>query len=189
MRWRVFLLALAAAAVHAENLQPRPLPATPIYTLDGKKIQPKTDYRGKVVLVFMFSTQCPHCQETAQWLSRVQKDLGPQGVQIIGVAFDEDAKIQLPAFIARYRPTYPTGYMDIYEGLKYAVIPEGARPTVPFFLFVDRTGIIRAQFTGADELLTKNSERATRGFLAQMLKNARPVGRAPDQTKSLPPSK
>ena len=41
--------------------------------------------KGKVVVIQFLFTWCPHCQATAQWLSKMKAELGPKGLEVIGV--------------------------------------------------------------------------------------------------------
>ena len=58
---------------------------------------------------------------------------------------------ELPAFISQYKPTFPVGTADPTAALQYLEWPPGKRPLVPLMVFVDRQGIIRSEYSGADE--------------------------------------
>ena len=57
-------------------------------------------------------------------------------------------------FIKIYKPNFPVGLVDPYFVLNYAQITPGMRPTVPIMFFIDRKGIIRAQYFGTDAFFT-----------------------------------
>src|SRR5580658_2006372 len=88
---RMFVCAFAAlftlTVAHAR--EPRLAAQIPIPLPDGKKITLQ-QYRGKVVLLAIFSTMCPDCIDNIEMLNRVQKELGPKGFQAIGGVGDED---------------------------------------------------------------------------------------------------
>ena len=58
---------------------------------------------------------------------------------------------ELPAFISQYKPTFPVGTADPTAALQYLDWPAGKRPLVPLMVFVDRQGIIRSEYSGADQ--------------------------------------
>jgi cytochrome oxidase Cu insertion factor (SCO1/SenC/PrrC family) len=86
----VVLSVCLSVAAFATPPVPRPASALRIVDSSGKPLQ-LTDYRGKVVLVQFLYTTCSHCQATARMLSKLQKELGSQGLQVLGVAFNPEA--------------------------------------------------------------------------------------------------
>src|SRR5260370_26902809 len=56
----------------------------------------------------------------------------------------------VPDFIKTYNPPFPVGTAGGLNALEYLQWPPNQRPLVPFMVFIDRKGMIRAQFTGAD---------------------------------------
>jgi hypothetical protein len=56
----------------------------------------------------------------------------------------------IPGFIAQYKPPFPVGTTDAGAALQYLEWPQDKRPLVPLMVFVDRQGIIRAEYSGAD---------------------------------------
>lgn len=49
------------------------------------------EWRGKVVLVNFWATWCPPCVEEMPSLEGLHRELGPQGLVVLGVSVDEDA--------------------------------------------------------------------------------------------------
>jgi peroxiredoxin len=174
MSRRILVCALAAlftlTAAHAR--EPRPASQIPIPLPDGKKISLE-QYRGKVVLLAIFSTMCPDCVENMEMLSRVQKDLGPKGFQAIGGAGDEDAQYTVSGFVQRYKIGFPVGFLNKDQMIAIADIGPGRRAIAPIFLFIDKRGIVRFQYYGDDSFF-KASEKGTRltieGLLKEQLK-------------------
>src|SRR5580704_7529065 len=56
--------------------------------LDGKNVK-LSDLRGKAVLLNFWATYCGPCKIEMPWFVELQKEYGPQGFQIVGVAMDE----------------------------------------------------------------------------------------------------
>jgi len=163
----VLLALLPAAAVEAR--EPRPAAQTPIPLPDGKKIRLQ-QYRGKVVVLAIFSLTCPDCIENLQMLNRVQKDMGPQGFQAIGAAGDDNAQYQIGGFAQRYKIAFPIGYLNKDGMIAIGDIEKGRRPVAPIFLFIDKTGVVRFQYYG-DNPFFKTAEGSTRSIVEALLKD------------------
>src|SRR5262249_6220890 len=111
------LLLLLCLVFAAYGRVPRAVGTYPITMLNGKEL-PFSTYKGKVLVVAIFDTSCVECTKTIQILSRVQKDMGSMGVQILGAAANEKARQELPAYLNRYRPGFPVGYIPDPEAVK-----------------------------------------------------------------------
>ncbi len=145
MRILAALLSLSAVAL-AGNAPPV-IKASPDFTVtepSGKQIT-LASQRGKVVvLTFMFTT-CPHCQAEAQMLTRLLKDMGPRGLSVLGVAFNDNAAVLVPGFVQQYNVGFPVGAADRQTVLNYLGISEMVRWVVPQVVVIDRKGNIRAE--------------------------------------------
>src|SRR5258708_30329778 len=83
------LVALSASSLSAKPPVPRPARELSIVEANGK-VTLLTSLKGKVVYVQFLFTTCPHCQALSGVLTKLGKDLGPQGFQALGVAFDDN---------------------------------------------------------------------------------------------------
>ena len=146
----------------------RPLPPVPINMSDGKKMQ-LSSYKGKVVLFAIISTSCDHCINSLEVLKRAQKSFGPAGFQAVVAVGDPNAPYLLVPFTQRYKPTFPVGYLDQNGIQKIAAVPDGKRPFVPIYMFLDRTGTVRFQFYGDDPFF-QDEEKTTRLIIQNLLK-------------------
>lgn len=89
-------------------------------------------------------------------MSGIQNELGPKGFQAIEAAINENPNV--PGFIEQFRPTFPVGVADYIAAMGYMQFPVAVRPPfVPYLVIIDRTGTIRAQYTGNDPLLVNES--------------------------------
>jgi thiol-disulfide isomerase/thioredoxin len=144
---RTLALALClTAGLAAQNL-PRPVIDFPI-TVAGGKLTP-TQYKGKVVVVEILLTTCPHCQNSARLLTKLSKEYGPKGLEIVGAAINPNADV--PGFIKMTGATFPVGTApreNVLGFLEQSVM----RPNLmmPQLVIVDRKGMVRAQFAGND---------------------------------------
>jgi hypothetical protein len=81
-------------------------------------------------------------------LSGIETELRPKGFEVVEAAVNPNADI--PGFIAQFKPPFPVGTADAQAALQYLKWPPDKRPLVPLMVFIDRKGILRDQFTGAD---------------------------------------
>jgi peroxiredoxin len=140
-------LVLAASALWAAEV-PRPAPDLAIPLPDGKQIK-VSDYRGKVLCLTFILTTCPHCQKTTQLLDGIYKDLAPKGFEVVEVAVND--KPDIPSFVSQFNVPFPVGTGGVMPAVDYIQWPKDKLPLVPFVVFIDRKGMIRAQYTGHDE--------------------------------------
>jgi peroxiredoxin len=128
-----------------------------------------SQYTGKVVVLAFMYTTWPHCQRTAQVLSGIQKEYGPQGLQILAAAYNPNAPNLVPDFIRNYGVNFPMGFVSREEVQEYAQRPPGKPGYVPELFFIDRNRVIRAQYSGTDDFF-KDQDRNIRTQVETLLK-------------------
>lgn len=96
-------------------------------------------------------------------------------------AFEEGARLAAPKFIATYRPNYPVGWNPHPEALGFLQIPVVTPGYVPKMVFIDRKGIIQAQYQGQDAFFKTDEEKNIRAELDRLLK---PPARPPARKKA-----
>jgi peroxiredoxin len=127
--------------------QPPVIRKAPDFTIaepSGKKT-PVSSFKGKVVVVEFLYTTCPHCQKESQMLTKLYKEMGSHGLQILGVAFNDNAAVLVPSFVQEFGVPYPVGAAssDSVMGLLGFSVMD--RYVVPQVMVIDRKGNIRAQ--------------------------------------------
>src|SRR5262245_59403446 len=75
-------------------------------TLDGKPVQ-LSNFRGQAVLLNFWATWCGPCKIEMPWFVELQKQYGPQGLQVIGVAMDDSSKEDIEKFVKEMGVNYP----------------------------------------------------------------------------------
>src|SRR5258708_2201226 len=75
-------------------------------SLDGKSVR-LSDLRGKAVLLNFWATWCGPCKIEMPWFVDLQKQYGPQGLQIVGVAMDDASKEDIGKFAKDMGVNYP----------------------------------------------------------------------------------
>ena len=162
------LLALLFGAVSFAQQAPRLAPELTIHMADGSN-QLLSSYKGRVVLLAMMQTGCPHCQHFAQQLSMYQQEYGPKGVQVLGVVFDTGAKPGLANFRDQFVRGFPVGYSDEATVLNWLKQPAEQGYFVPIVAFINRRGMIESQHLG-DDILFQDPDSNIRHKLDVLLK-------------------
>jgi len=160
--------ALCMSAIGSAAPLPRPSPDFEIHLTPSGQASP-AQYKGKVVVLAFISTTCPHCQQTAQILSGLQREYGGRGLQVLGAAFNEMANMLVPDFNKQFQPAFPVGWasrQDVYTYLDHSSVMQ---LYVPSLVFIDRKGMIRFQYLGDDPFL-QNQEKNLRETIEALLK-------------------
>ena len=148
---------------------PRKCLDLPIPTSDGKTVH-ISQYHGKVVVMVMFLTTCADCLQTLQFMSKLQKDMGPRGLQVLAISIPMDDPSAVAPFAQRYRFPFPVGHLDKDSVLKIAELNPTAAPTVPYIMFIDWMGSVRFQYPGNAPIFAsaeKNLSQIADGLLRQ----------------------
>ena len=154
---RAFIIAsliLAAGSLWAAQV-PRQSPDFAIQLSNGKQIK-VSDYRGKVLCLTFILTSCPHCQKTTQLWDIIYPELAPKGLEVVEAALDD--KPNVAAFVAQFKVPFPVGTAGVVPTWDYIQWPREKIAMVPFLVFIDRSGVIRAQYTGANESFFDNQQ-------------------------------
>jgi thiol-disulfide isomerase/thioredoxin len=164
----VFLCAMSALTAVAAD-PPRPSPPLAIQRLDAPAVQ-VTQYRGKVVALAFISTTCPHCQELTKLLGPLSREYALRGVQVLGCAFNDDAKQTMAGFLQQFRPPFPVGWTNHDAVLAYLqrTILDPRPLYVPHMVFLDRRGMIRADYAGESDFF-KDPATNVRAELEKLL--------------------
>jgi peroxiredoxin len=158
------LLAFAASAMDIG----KPSPALTIPQLSGPPLQ-VSQYKGKVVAIAFIDTNCPHCQNLTKLLNVISKEFAGKPVQILGCAFNDGAQGVLSQFIQTYQPNFPVGYCSRDVVLNYLQFPVLKPLYVPHMVFLDKRGIVRGDFVGESEFMTRPDVNV-RNEIDQLLK-------------------
>jgi thiol-disulfide isomerase/thioredoxin len=171
MTRRTMLGTIAGAAAVAAATVPRPAGEFG-FELPGGKPALISQWRGKAVMLAFFSTTCPHCQDTSRMMQRLYNEYGSKGFAPVGICFNDMAKMLTPEFIQRGGLTYQVGYSLPDPVLTYIQHPAGEIPYVPMILFIDKKGVVQAQFTAGkdkDFFEGANQENRSRAMIEKML--------------------
>ncbi len=146
---------------------PRKAPEFVFNMQDGKQVL-LSSLRGKVVAMTFMFTYCPHCQALCPTLAAIQKDYAPKGVQFFGDVVDDGAKDGLASFNQLYsRGAFPVGWSTQESALEFMKHPD-PKFYVPMMAFVDRKGMIQAQYIGDNDFF-RDQDKNIRAELDKIL--------------------
>lgn len=116
--------------------------------LEGR---PRTleQWRGKVLVVNFWATWCAPCREEIPAFIKVQNKLGAKGLQIVGIAVDQNDKVR--PYAAEMKINYPILVGDM-EAIDLARQAGNRLGGLPFTVVFDRKGAaIHSQLGGITE--------------------------------------
>jgi thiol-disulfide isomerase/thioredoxin len=108
--------------------------------------QPIEQWRGKILVVNFWATWCPPCRKEIPEFIALQKQYGEQGLQFVGIALDEKAKIQ--SFVDEVGINYPILVGDL-EAVALAQTSGNRLGGLPYTVIIDQKGQIIATEMGA----------------------------------------
>ncbi len=150
------ILALGAGALAAQAQQ-LPRLADFEFTTTAGPVK-LSQYRGKAVVFALIRSSCGHCQEVTQLLRSLQQEFGPK-VQMLGCDFVEDGPVVVPPFIERFKPGFPVGWTSMDKAFKFLQLSLMTPGTVPKLVFIDKKGMVRAQYDGSDPIVGGEGNR------------------------------
>jgi peroxiredoxin len=163
-------LTVSALTVPASAMPPVPRksPEFTITDVSGKQIL-LSSFKGKVVVLPLMFTTCPHCQHEAQMLTKLSKELGP-GVQMLGAAFNDANAPMVAQFVKEFAIGFPVGYASHDSVVSYLGLSVMDRWVVPQIAVIDKKGNVVAQSLpgGSPEL---QDEAYMRNLIQKLLKD------------------
>lgn len=121
-------------------------------------------FRGKVVLVNILGSWCPNCHDEAPFLVEMYKKYRAQGLEIVGLDFEEADQLKNPArlhaFLARYGISYTILLCGTTDEAKQKLAQADNWDAWPTTFFVGRDGRVHGAHAGfpskaSGELYTK----------------------------------
>ncbi len=135
------LLALWMAPAYA--LQPGDVaPDLSGTKLDSGATLSLSTLRGTVVYLDFWATWCAPCRVSLPLLAQLQQELGPRGLQVIGVNADQD-EAAVRRWVLDSGVHYP-----VLRGVKDETLKAYGIAAMPSTYLIDRTGRVRAVHAG-----------------------------------------
>lgn len=112
-------------------------------------------FADKVVLVDIFGTWCPNCNDQAPLLARWHREYGPRGLELVGLAFEMTGDEQRDRrFVSRYAERHGLEFPLLLAGISDKAQASAALPALsrvasyPTTILVGRDGRVRRIFSG-----------------------------------------
>jgi peroxiredoxin len=168
------LLAVMLAPMGAADI-PRPAKDLKFKLATGEEVS-LSKYKGQIVVLEFLLTTCSHCQEFSRSMEKVSKEFEGKGVQMLGVAINEGASKLVGEYVKQLNLHFPVGYIENKQTpLEFLQHPIMARMMMPQLVFIDRVGVIQAQFEGSDQKFFTGEEQHLREMIQKMLGKAAPA--------------
>lgn len=146
----VCLLVLATGA-KAQLKVGDPLPDLTTFGLEGELPR---GLKGRVIVLDFWASWCAPCKASFPELGRLQEELGPRGLVVLGVSVDEK-RSAYQSFLKRHPQPFPT-VRDASHQLAAAV----KVPRMPTSYLIDRRGVVRHVHEGFHGDVTVRELRA-----------------------------
>lgn len=139
--------------------------------------------RGRVVLLDIFWSKCPHCEAHAPHIIELYNQYRQRGFTVLGLATDRQDKKEdvesLKAFVAKTKINYPVGFLTNEVLANYA---DSNDHGVPQMVLFGPDGRMVKRLIGWDDKKGKEMRQAIEAQLAK-LSTAKP-GTKPAQAKA-----
>lgn len=136
----------ASQEQHPPSTGPARLRVAPDFSLESLngEIVHLSDFRGKVVLLNFWATWCGPCKILTPWFVDLQNQYRPEGLEIVGIALDEDAtKVEIAELTDELRVNY-----IVLIGNEKVAKAYGGVPAMPDTFFIGRDGKIVDRIIG-----------------------------------------
>ncbi|MBI5083799.1 MAG: TlpA family protein disulfide reductase [Acidobacteria bacterium] len=171
------MLALGAAAVSPLAISAQPTPGKPagelVITQTSCELMLLSSLKGKVVVLEILLTTCPHCQACASTMQKVYTEMNG-AFQPVGAAIDPnnmtEARMKIPQFIYSNGLKFPVGWTN--RDMAYQWL--GANPNVaavyfPQLIIIDKQGVIREYHPATEEAYFKDEANNLRKSVERYL--------------------
>jgi len=119
-----------------------------------------SDLRGKGVILDFWATYCEPCKIEMPWFVDLQKKYGPQGLQIVGVDYEDVDEKTVSDFTKKMGINYP-----IVIGTDKVIESYGGMQGLPMTFFIDRSGKIIDRQLGliSESVIEDNIKKSLQG--------------------------
>jgi peroxiredoxin len=140
-RWRWLVFGLAVQLWAAGELSNRRAPGFSLPDIELRQ-HDLADYRGRIVLLDIMRTECPHCQTLSRTLEKVKQRYGDK-VAILSIVNPPDNVDMVRAYIRQNKITTPILFDCGQVAASYMkATPQRPSVNVPHLFIIDANGWI-----------------------------------------------
>ncbi len=136
------LLTVSVLQVFTFGQNLRKAPSLELKDLRGRTFR-LSDYKGKVVLLNFWATWCPPCRAEMPDLVGMQREYGSRGLQVIGITYPPQERVEVRRFIRKLKVNYPVAF-----GTRETKALFDQGETLPLTVVIDREGNVRDLIQG-----------------------------------------
>lgn len=125
------------------NVNGKAAPDFQLTSIDGKTVK-LSDFKGKAVVLNFWATWCAPCKIEIPWFVELQKQYGPDGLQIVGVDMDDNPTVES---IGKFAHEQDINYTVLLGNENVADLYGGAE-ALPTTFYIGRDGKIVARAFG-----------------------------------------
>ena len=166
---RTILLAAFLSLAGLAAATPRPAQPFKGVSYDGRPVSLEA-LKGKAAVVMFFSTDCPHCQDTASRIDPIYRELRGQGLEIVGLSLNPTDQAGLRTFAQRFGASFPLALSSRAEFSRIAGVSVMTRIYYPYLLFLDRDGVIQDEHQGSERTWFDGLEANFRETVGRLLR-------------------
>ncbi|MGC8792751.1 MAG: peroxiredoxin family protein [Bryobacteraceae bacterium] len=177
MTWRWWLPAACVASLWAAGeLSNRRAPGFSLPDLELRQ-HDLADYRGRIVLLDIMRTQCPHCQTLSRTLEEVKQRYG-DNIAILSIVNPPDNADMVRAYIRQHKITTPILFDCGQVAASYMkATPQRPSINVPHLFVIDANGWIINDFAYTPDNRAIFEGRALFQLLDRLLATQSPAGK------------
>lgn len=139
---RLFAILLCSAFAASAQLALRRAPSWALVDSTGR-MHDLLDYRGKVLVLEMMQTTCPHCAAFADVLSQIPGKYGDKVAVVAVASIPQDNPEKVKQYILGHKVTYPIVFDAGQMQYSYVLKPQ---IDLPMVYVIDQNGFIRADY-------------------------------------------
>jgi len=136
----------APASAQAASLKSpkdrKPAPGFMLKDSDGRMVK-LADYRGRVVLLNFWATNCGPCKIEIPWFVEFERKFKDRGFAVLGVSLDDEGWDIVKPFLSRFQVNYRVLLGDEKVAAAY-----GGVDALPTTFLIDRAGRIGTMHVG-----------------------------------------
>ena len=188
-QWMRLALGATGAGLDLKAALPVPRKAPELVVmLNGGQQLLLSNYRGKLVALEFLLTTCQHCQRCSGIIEKMYREFGARGFQPIGAAINDNAAARVSDFIRQLGLSYPVGVTPAAMAYDFLGVhiddPNAGQMMMPQLVFIDRQGVVRAQYSGESDFFKEAEETNMRHQIEALLS----PGGARKSASSKPPA-